>query len=149
MTKTLVNILLTIILVFILLFIATKGYDTYLYIADKFHKYLSNTINIPKEVSEYKKTYEYKKFKNTDNFIPNNKEELYNIYYTVLNNGWDTFTFYCPLEYTECYKDVNEIANDQKLLTLMNNFVSPYNTYVHYNTVISNENEIYLNIIKL
>ena len=31
--------------------------------------------------------------KNTNNFEPINKSDLINIYYTIINSGWNEFTF--------------------------------------------------------
>ena len=49
--------------------------------------------------------------------------------YSTLNNGWETFTFYCPDEYTECLNDVDKISKN------INNksdfcFTSPLITYI-------------------
>ena len=39
------------------------------------------------------------------------------LFFNVLNNGWDNFTFYCPKEYTTCSDDVERIANNRELLS--------------------------------
>jgi transglutaminase/protease-like cytokinesis protein 3 len=66
-------------------------------------------------------------FKMTTDFVPDNKQEVLDIYYTVVNSGWDEFIFYC--NYEECLNDVNEISNDTILLSNINSFVSTYNQY--------------------
>ena len=43
--------------------------------------------------NEYKRNYNYNFVQQTDNFYPKNKQDILNIFYSVLNNGWDTFTF--------------------------------------------------------
>jgi hypothetical protein len=63
----------------------------------------------------------------TNDFKPHDKQELLNIYYTVVNSGWDKFTFYC--NYEKCINDVNDISTDKVLLSNLNSFVSTYNQY--------------------
>jgi hypothetical protein len=63
----------------------------------------------------------------TNDFIPDSKQELLNIYYTAVNSGWESFTFYC--RYSKCIEDVNNISTDNILLSNINSFVSPYNQY--------------------
>lgn len=79
--------------------------------------------------NEYKRNYNYGFVQATDDFVPNNKQEIINIIYTFLDRGWDTFSFYCPKEYTECSKNVEEITNNRELLSSINNFVHPFNSY--------------------
>lgn len=65
----------------------------------------------------------------TNDFEPNNKQEILNIYYSVLDRGMNEVTFYCPDAYTSCIDDVKDISNDQTLLSNINNFVHPYNSF--------------------
>lgn len=58
-----------------------------------------------------------------------NKEELLNYIYYVINTGSTYADGECTKEYTNCTKDLNEIANDEKKLSLINNFVHPYNSF--------------------
>ena len=77
--------------------------------------------------------YMYKEFniniKNTTNFYPSNKEELLNVYYTILNNGFDDFVYYCSDEYSKCLSDINDISKDSNTFTYINQLVHPYNTF--------------------
>ena len=50
--------------------------------------------------NNYVKTDQFIFVKSTENFVPLSKQDLKNIFYTIVNNGWDQFTFYCPSEYT-------------------------------------------------
>lgn len=97
---------------------------------------------IIKESNQYKRKYDYIKFTNTDNYSPLNKDDILNIYYNILNNGWDEFTFYCPKEYEDCTKDIDEIANDQELMSKINNYVSPFNSFSSLNTKIVSNGEV-------
>lgn len=82
------------------------------------------------------RSYEFVKL--TDDFTPENKEDLINIFYTVLNSGMDEFTFYCSEEYTSCLSDLYYISNDQKLLSSINGFISPYNSFKDLETTSYN-----------
>lgn len=98
-------------------------------------KFLTEHIVTEKKVSDtivhnqYFENYNYQYVKVTNQFTPTNKQELLNIFYTVLNAGMTDFTFYCHDGYTDCIKDVDSISNNRILLSSINNFVHPYNTF--------------------
>lgn len=101
-------------------------------------KYLNElVINVQKnEVqalnsNEYMKKDEFMYIKNVDDFEPDNYNDIVNIIYTALNSGDDSFYFYCSNEYSECLNDVEKISGDQILLSSLNNFVSPFNSFKH------------------
>ena len=73
--------------------------------------------------NEYASNRDYQFIQITDDFTPHNKQDILNIYYTVINSGMTDFVFYCPEEYSECINDVNYISNNQSLLSNINNFV--------------------------
>lgn len=87
--------------------------------------------------NQYKKNLEVSYVKNVTNFEPKNKKDLMNILYTILNNGWDEFTFFCDMEYKTCIQDVTTLIENKNLISNLNNFVSPFNSYnrlfVNYN----------------
>jgi len=89
-----------------------------------------------KDPNEYKVPWDFDYVQNTDNFEPQNYQELLNIFYTVVNSGWENFTFYCPDNYKECIDDVQKVADNQKILSYINNFVHPYNSYQALHTTI-------------
>ena len=82
-----------------------------------------------KEANQYEKNNQWEFVKETDNFKPESKQDILNIFYTALNRGWDELTFYCPDSYKDCLDDVNEITSNQNTLSYVNNFVSIYNSY--------------------
>ena len=57
------------------------------------------------------------------------KQELLNYIYYVINTGSDYADGECTKEYTECINDLKNIADDQDTLTIINNFVHPYNSF--------------------
>ncbi len=77
----------------------------------------------------YKLDYNFHYLKETENFFPKNKADLFNVLYTILNNGYDEFTFFCDIKYNDCIKDISNISTDTELLSTLNNFVHPFNTY--------------------
>ncbi len=108
-------------------------------------KDMKKEIIIPED-NEYKKDIKVKYVQNTDKFIPDNKQELLNIYYTIINSGWDTFTFYCGDEYTDCIDDVKNISSDNYRLSHLNSFVHPYNSYSNLYTTYYNNGKITIEI---
>lgn len=82
----------------------------------------------------------------TNDFNPLSNQDLKNIIYTAIDSGWKTFTFYCPNEYTKCIEDITNITNDQEILTHLNNFVNPYNSFSNIKTTITESGEITLEI---
>lgn len=99
--------------------------------------------------NDYKRPYSYYFVENVDEFVPYSYQGLINIIYTVLNNGWDTFTFYCPVEYTDCIDDIKKITNDNDILSHINNFAHPYNNFNNIQTTINSSGQIIIDIQKL
>lgn len=81
------------------------------------------------EANVYKREYDFSFVKRTDDFEPNNRQDILNIIYTALNNGWTDFSFFCPKEYEECLADVENITNDSTLISNINNYVGTFNSY--------------------
>ena len=121
---------------------------------DKITDYIATFFSEEKRVyiassNEYKKDYEFKFVKMSKEYVPYSYEALINIIYSTLNNGWDTFTFYCPDEYTNCLKDITKISNDTTLLSNINNFVHPFNNYSKIGIITSTTGEVTINVTKL
>lgn len=109
--------------------------------------FFKNLINNNKTIiinpkNEYYKDYDFLFIKNTDNYTPYSYNDLLNIFYSVINNGWDEFTFYCPSEYSDCINDVELISNNQVLLSQINDFASPFNSFDEINTLYDETGEI-------
>ncbi len=94
----------------------------------------------------YKKEEDFIYVQNTTDFIPLSYSDLLNIYYTVINSGYENFTFYCPSEYKNCTKDVEKISNDPEILSYINNFVHPYNSFSKIHTSISESGEMNITV---
>lgn len=96
--------------------------------------YTSNRKDITVEKNEYYRDYDFLYVQNTENFQPQNQQDIKNIIYTVLNSGMDEFTFYCPKEYENCIDDAKELGKDQITLSNINNYVHPYNSFKNIST---------------
>ena len=101
------------------------------------------------EPNDYYRDYSFSYAKNTTNFIPSNKKDILNIYYTIVNSGMMNFTFYCPKEYTNCINDVNDIANDQNTISNINNFVHPFNSFKTLKTEVDATGKIDVSVEKI
>lgn len=97
----------------------------------------------------YTKNPENKFVQITDDFEPDNKQDLLNIYYTVLSRGMDKFTFFCSKEYEHCITDVQGITADNMLLSHINNFIHIFNSYKSVKTEYTNGGKITININKI
>ena len=104
-------------------------------------------VNFNYKNSYYLK-YKYKYFNELNDIKIENKKDLFNIYYTVTNHGYDTFKFYCPEEYKDCIEDLKSLVFDQKNLSVINGFVHPYNSFQNIKTEYNSLGEITLSILK-
>ena len=75
--------------------------------------------------------YLYRDFEFVQNYDDevHNYTELLNYIYHVVNTGSKEGTGYCVREYKNCAKDLEEIGNNKELLSTINNFVHPYNSF--------------------
>ncbi len=115
--------------------------------------YADYFIKVDKEVkleghNEYYRNYDYQYLQNTKQFSPHSKQDLINIYYTVINAGKTKFTFYCPDDWENCLSEVKYLANDQSLLSHINNFVHPFNGFKHIETEYDTLGKITIHVKK-
>ena len=59
----------------------------------------------------------------------NSKDEIIGAIYYLINSGVSYSERYCGKNYKNCYNDMTAISNDTDLLSLLNNFVHPYNSF--------------------
>lgn len=112
------------------------------------NKIYTKEINI-EEKNEYYIDYDFVYVKNTNDFNPKNKQDLINIFYTILNSGWDNFSFYCNKEYKTCKKDINDIINDANILPSINNYVHPFNSYASFSISVNNFGKVNVTIERI
>ena len=75
------------------------------------------------ERNEYYRDYNFTFVQNVEEVNPNSYQDLINIYYSIINSGQTSFSFYCPHEYKDCLTDVQKLANNRELLSNINNYV--------------------------
>ena len=102
------------------------------------------TLNVHETNNEYTKGNNYISFKRTTDFTPENKEELINVLYTILDNGMTSFIFNCDYD---CTEDAHDITKDNTL-SIINNYVHPYNSYNLFNIRVTEYNTVYVDIDK-
>ena len=141
--KKIKDIAYTILLILIIL-VVYKNIDTISsYVTNLL---VSNKKIVIKESNQYKRNYTYNNFNYNTKYIPYTKDDIINIYFNILNNGYKDFTFYCPKEYTSCIEDIESIGNNTTLMSNINNYVSPYNSFENIKTIISSTREITVKI---
>lgn len=82
-------------------------------------------------------------------FVPYSKQDLLNIFYSVFDNGYETFTFYCPSEYASCLDDVEELTNNQSVITDIGNFVHPFNNFISLKVITGALGEVDVLVTKM
>ena len=102
----------------------------------------------PPTTNEYFRENKFNYVQTTDKFIPYNKQELLNVIYTIISSGQEEYTFYCPNEYVDCLKDLDNIAKNQAVLSNINNFVHPYNSFKHIETKYDDSREVTISYSK-
>lgn len=102
--------------------------------------------NITYAANKYYRILDVNYVDETEDFEPNSKQDVLDIMYTVLNAGLDEFKFYCSESYTDCIEDVKSITEDETILTNINNFVHPYNSYSKMYVTVNNLGEVNINI---
>ena len=99
--------------------------------------------------NEYALDKDYLYVQKTDNFIPKNRQDIMNIFYTIFDNGYEEFTFYCPEDYPSCTDDVDSISHNQDIITNIGNFVHPYNNFVNLKVVTDSFGEVDVKVTKM
>ncbi len=105
----------------------------------------SNTTKVEIKNQYYKES-DYIFVKNTNNFTPYGILDILNIMYTIINSGTNNFTFYCPKEYADCVNDIKDLTKDKSLLTHLNNFVHPFNSFSSIEASIADSGEIIIKV---
>lgn len=98
--------------------------------------------------NEYYKNTTFTIAQNTDDFTVEDKNDFLDIIYTVLNSGWEEFTFFCDYTYETCSKDFLDIIENTDYVETINNYISPLNAYEHINFSIDTLGKIKISITK-
>lgn len=123
---------------------------------DTIVKVIANYFNttpsiVVEKKNQYAKNLSFEYVQITNDFVPYNIQDLLNIFYTVLDSGYDKFTFYCPNEYLDCINDIKMISDPEnsKILTTLGNYISPYNNFTYFNILYDNLGEITVEVTHL
>ena len=98
--------------------------------------------------NKYYRHYSFNYVQTTDNYKPTNRQDLLNIIYTAINSGTSSFKFYCPSEFESCLQEIDNIASDREILSDINNFVHPYNSFKHIETKYDSFREVSIDMTK-
>lgn len=90
--------------------------------------------------NEYYLGYDYNYVQNIDTSDAKNYQDLLNIFYTFLNSGDSSYSFYC--DYDNCINDVKTLIEDKNTISNINNFVHPFNSFSSINIDIANNGKI-------
>ncbi len=92
------------------------------------------TITYNEYTLDYKTVYE-----NYEHYKVENKQELINLIFTILNSGVLESSFICS--YDQCIDDLNSYIQDEQRHNL-NNFIHPFNAYESIEIEINNLNKV-------
>ena len=78
-----------------------------------------------------------------------NKRQLIDFIYYFINSGAESIKGYCNKEYTECINDIELISSDQETLSILNNFVHPYNSFSEIEIKYNSKGDFTITLKKL
>jgi len=134
--KSLLNIFLMIILVICV----------YIY-KDNISTFINDTViysgsSKALTYNEYYLNNDYMYVQNINANSVTNRQELLNMLYTIINSGDESFTFKC--NYENCINDIKDIISNNEIITSINNYVHPYNSFLSINIDVSESGNITL-----
>lgn len=107
------------------------------FITDKIIYKGSNTILT---YNEYYLDNDYLYVQNTDESKVESYQDILNMFYSIINSGDDSFTFYC--NYDNCMKDAKDLIKNKDIIANINNFVHPYNSFSSINIDVISSGKI-------
>lgn len=119
-------------------------------------KFILQTLNLRYTTVELDKSniysnnnkYEFSYVKKINKFEIKNKQDLINAFYSILDSGENSFTFYCSKKYHECKDDLKDISENQTILSNINSFVQPFNSFNDIKITYDMFGKIEINITK-
>ena len=108
-------------------------------------KYINKKEYVVATANEYYLNTNYEYINNYTDDVSNKKELLDYIYY-VINTGVEYADGECTKEYTNCVTDLKNIADDKETLSIINNFVHPYNSFKTISFTYTNKGNFSLSI---
>ena len=96
--------------------------------------------------NEYYLDYDYNYVQTIDTSSVQNYQETLNMFYTIINSGDNSYSFYC--DYDECLNDIQNLISENYAIPNINNFVHPFNSFDSINVDITNSGKITVKIKK-
>jgi len=145
MTKKLIIIFFALLICFCFIIILLNRDKIIDYFINEYYNAQKNETISSK--NDYTKNYkEINTFKDLENPILNDKNDIINLFYTVLNRGIKKYTFYCPKDYVNCPNDVKTLANNADILGHIDNYINPLNSYHYFYVTVVNQREISIEV---
>lgn len=66
---------------------------------------------------------------NYDKAYVSSKQDIVDSIYYLINSGINYSKRYCAKDYDSCYQDMESISGDTNLLSLLNNYIHPFNSF--------------------
>ena len=101
------------------------------YIIHKYYEYTLNNKYLTQKTNEYYLEDNFNYVDNAEDTVLTSKQDIINSIYFLINSGTNHSIRYCSKDYEKCYQDVNDITSNAELLTNLNSFVHPYNSFVN------------------
>ncbi len=79
--------------------------------------------------SAYHVNYHFNFINENDSLKLTNKNDILPEIYYLINNGIRDIDLVCKFDYKTCFQDVYDVAGKEETLSLLNNFVHPYNNF--------------------
>ncbi len=143
------NILKNVLLLVLVFGVVFYRYDISRFIVKKIVYRNARKTEIHQNDYSLRKDYQFVQI--TDDFVAKDYQHLLNIFYTILDSGEESFSFYCDDSYADCEKDVYQLLEESEQsnpLADLNNFVHPYNTYSFINATSNSFGKVTLTIEK-
>lgn len=135
---------LLIVLILTGIYIYRRDISNYIYT-----EYVNNRNLKISNPNEYTTNGNFSLVKVTNDFIPEDKQDILNIIYTVIDSGINEFIFYCPTNYNNCITDVENVIDDIDIASVLNNYVHPFNSYNNLHISYNDLGRITVRIEKL
>lgn len=90
--------------------------------------------------NEYYLNNDYLYVQNTDESKVKSYQDILNMFYSIINSGDDSFSFYC--DYDNCIKDAKDLIKNKDIIANINNFVHPYNSFSSINIDVISSGKI-------
>ena len=143
---TLIKLIFTCALFLILVILVILRRNDIFTVLNNYIFYQNKRI-VLEEKNEYYRDRNFTFIQNIENIYPTTYQDLLNVYYSFLNAGQTTFSFYCPNTYQTCIDAIQRIANDENILSSVNNYVHPYNSFSHIETTYDSLGKVTVDII--